>query len=156
MTPLVVTYVSACLAFAGLGALVPTHRLRLFIPAFGVALIGYLAPVSLIWMCTLSLLAWTLMTVLPANLGRNWGAGSMAFASVGGLFFFRELDWVTALGAGYFSLRILHVVLDWWMERYEVPDLGKLLIYMLYPPVFLLGPIHRYPNFQRQMEQAPH
>jgi alginate O-acetyltransferase complex protein AlgI len=55
------------------------------------------------------------------------------------------------LGAAYFTLRNLHVLLDGWMSGSQGPGLRAMLQYQFFLPVLVAGPIHRFPNFRRAL-----
>jgi alginate O-acetyltransferase complex protein AlgI len=57
------------------------------------------------------------------------------------------------IGAAYFTLRNIHVLLDWWMRKLSRPGIGRLLRYQFFLPVLAIGPIHRIQNFERECER---
>jgi alginate O-acetyltransferase complex protein AlgI len=59
-------------------------------------------------------------------------------------------DAVTLVGGAYFTLRHIHVVMEWWLGRLRVPTLAEYARYHLLLPVIVAGPIHRLPHFERQ------
>lgn len=70
----------------------------------------------------------------------------------------RELDsmsvhTVTLVGGAYFTLRHIHVMMEWWYGGLAIPSIGAYARYHLLLPVLAAGPIHRLPNFQRQCER---
>lgn len=153
MTAAVSSFIAFIIVFAAIGVALPTKQLKLLIPIFGVFLVGSIAPYSLIWLLGVTLSGWFVMRPGARERRRSEATGFVILSAVAALVLFREVDWLTSLGAAYFTLRMIHVVVDTWLETYEAPTLGELVIYMLYPPVFLIGPIHRFPTFQRQIER---
>lgn len=129
-------------------ALTPTRHLQWGIAIIGSAAILSFAPISFAWNIALTLLAWAIMRFSKIRFA---AIAPFLCLSTLLLLVLREQSWLTALGAAYFTLRIMHVVLDWWMERLRAPALLPLLSYALFVPTFLAGPIHRYPNFERQL-----
>lgn len=57
------------------------------------------------------------------------------------------------IGGAYFTLRALHVILDWWMGRGPAPSLRDSLRYFLFLPVLPAGPVNRLPLFQHQIRR---
>jgi D-alanyl-lipoteichoic acid acyltransferase DltB (MBOAT superfamily) len=55
------------------------------------------------------------------------------------------------LGGAYFTLRKIHVVMDWWLQDRPPPTLRGLIRYSFLAPVILAGPIHRLPTFERSL-----
>jgi alginate O-acetyltransferase complex protein AlgI len=47
----------------------------------------------------------------------------------------------------------MHVLIDWWMGRLQIPRLTEYLRYQLFIPTIMAGPIHRLDNFQRQLRR---
>ena len=60
---------------------------------------------------------------------------------------------VAWIGGAFFTLRLLHVVGDWWMGRLAIPTIRAHLRYQLFLPVMFAGPIHRFETFDRQAER---
>ena len=69
------------------------------------------------------------------------------------LFISREMSSLFWVGGDYFTLRHLHVLLEWWMGRLQVPSTGQYFTYNLFLPVLMAGPIHRLDHFQRQVRR---
>lgn len=63
----------------------------------------------------------------------------------------RHLHEYLWIGFAYFTLRHVHVLIDWWTGRGENPGIIKHMQYQLFLPVMIAGPIHRYPHFRRQL-----
>lgn len=153
MTQIVAQFLGLLLIFAAIGSLLPLKQFKLFSPLFGGAIVLFFAPFSLLWMSCLSLLGWCVMHKANPTYKFGWiTLLSLVGVSLAFLIL-REFDWLTSLGAAYFTLRVIHVIIDTRFDVYEPPELIDLVTYMLYPPVFLVGPIHRYPNFKRQFER---
>lgn len=148
MTETVFGFALASLLAAFILAFVPTRHLHPGIAIISSIALLYLAPISLAWSVVLTVASWAIMQTLRARFG--YVAIFLAVCVIG-LLVLREQSWLTALGAAYFTLRIMHVLLEWWMERLKPVNFLPLLSYMLFLPTFLAGPIHRYPNFDRQV-----
>jgi alginate O-acetyltransferase complex protein AlgI len=72
---------------------------------------------------------------------------------IGLLFASREMSALFWVGGAYFTLRHMHVLIDWWMGRLQIPRLTEYLRYQLFIPTIMAGPIHRLDNFQRQLRR---
>jgi D-alanyl-lipoteichoic acid acyltransferase DltB (MBOAT superfamily) len=57
------------------------------------------------------------------------------------------------IGGAYFTLRHLHVLLDWWMGRLERPSLRRYVRYQFFLPVIAAGPINRIQHFEHQIQR---
>jgi alginate O-acetyltransferase complex protein AlgI len=70
-----------------------------------------------------------------------------------GLFVPREMPVINMVGAAYFTLRNLHVLLDGYLQRDTPADFRGMFRYQFFAPVLIAGPIHRYPNFTRNLSR---
>jgi D-alanyl-lipoteichoic acid acyltransferase DltB (MBOAT superfamily) len=122
--------------------------------------------VAAVALSALALLSpWSAAWLLGSSLGtvglmRHWRGRRrglvVALASgllVALLFVSRELPGIYWIGGAYFTLRHLHVLVDWWMERLQPPTIADYLRYSLFLPVLMAGPIHRLDHFQRQQRR---
>jgi alginate O-acetyltransferase complex protein AlgI len=57
------------------------------------------------------------------------------------------------MGVAFFSLRGIHLVIEWWMGRIVAPSQRESLHYFLFLPVLAAGPINRLPHFQHQVRR---
>ena len=140
----------------------------------GVALVwvdprGYgqdlVAGVSLLAITLISPLSalWLLVTILGSSLLMRYCQAYRAIATGLWCFFLgimlllvRDCPTIAGwpvfwIGAAYFTLRQIHVVMDWWLLSTQAPSLQTLMRYNLLAPLVLAGPIHRLPHFERQM-----
>lgn len=111
------------------------------------------SPLAALW-----LLATTLATPLVLRVGQvtdrrgpvvvGWCV-LLAF----GLFASREVSAVLWIGGAYFTLRHIHVAIDWYLGRLAAPGLWQYARYQLFLPVLLAGPIHRYQHFEREVSR---
>ena len=153
MTGIALEFVVVSVALALLCAAVPNRWLPYALPLTGALGIVLIAPWSLVWILVLTA-GLSGLHALPVNPGlRLRGLLLFVGAATAALLWLRELTWLETLGAAYFSLRAIHVALDVWMSRYSIPKPLPLLGYMLFFPVFLVGPIHRYPDFARTLQR---
>jgi len=58
-----------------------------------------------------------------------------------------QIIWV---GGAYFTLRHIHVLMDWWFRRLAAPRVGSYIRYQFYLPTIMAGPINRIQIFERQ------
>lgn len=123
------------------------------IPAVTVGTLAILSPHSALW-----LVASTLLTPPLMGLGDRVGQRGLVVVTWGGLLvatlvatrIWQQPYWI---GGAYFTLRHLHVLLDWWMGRLERPTLSAYARYQFFLPVIAAGPINRFPHFERQVQR---
>lgn len=56
---------------------------------------------------------------------------------------------IIPLGLSFYSLRCIHFVLERYLGRIEAKSLVDLGEYLFFLPTLFIGPIHRYPSFDR-------
>ncbi len=111
------------------------------------------------------LIALTLMTYVAANRADLAGTYMVVptLAILGILFFYKGLQSLAGgaadasnaipLGLSYYSLRCVHYLI----ERYKgnIPKQGfqELFLYLFFLPTIWIGPIHRYPQFARDLRR---
>ncbi|HKX09714.1 MAG TPA: MBOAT family O-acyltransferase [Stellaceae bacterium] len=121
--------------------------------AWTVLVLALLSPMSAVW-----LVGAGVMTPLAMALGDRVGhRGAVTLAWTAALLaaLFTARDWSGAyrIGGAYFTLRNLHVLLDWWTRRLANPGIRRHLRYQLVLPLLMVGPIHRLQHFERQCER---
>lgn len=148
MTLEILAFTAASLVASLLFFFTPTKHLQVTIVAISSILLMVLAPASLLWAVLLTLVScW----VMQRSNDQFVIVAGLVLTAAAALLILREQPFLAALGSAYFTLRIVHVVLEWWMERLAPPKFLDLLSYVLFLPTFLAGPINRYPNFTRQI-----
>ncbi len=115
--------------------------------------LAWLAPVSAAWLFAAALATPPLLKFGERTGRRNLVAAILAFALVAGFAAARLEPDVILVGVGFCTLRLLHVVGDWWMGKLPAPTLREHLRYQLFLPVIVIGPINRFQNFTRQAER---
>ena len=110
-----------------------------------------LAPASAIWLIGCGLLTSVLMC-----LGDRYGyQGHLTLFGVilliALLISLREIPQILWIGGAYFTLRNIHVLIDWWMDRIVNPGFIRNLRYQLFLPTLMSGPINRFQVFERQI-----
>src|SRR6478735_5886304 len=149
-------------------------EILVILAAFAGVVLTWLFPARLAadWMaawtiCVLALLSWqtavwltagTVLTPLILTMGerchrRGLVAGVWASVLVAAFVYAQVALTVIFIGASFFTLRLLHVVAEWWMGRIAAPTVRAHCRYQFFLPVIIIGPIHRLPNFQRQIER---
>lgn len=109
------------------------------------------SPATAIW---LLLIAFGLPAVLRLGAhAKGPVATIVCVALVAGLVMSRVLPGWAWVGGAFFTLRALHIVIEWWMGRLVVPKLRESLQYFLFLPILAAGPINRFPHFQHQMRR---
>lgn len=121
------------------------------------ATIAALSPLSAIWLSFNIVGVWLFLR-LGEKLGTRNLVTSISVALLAGMLIIsRPLSdtgsIVTTIGGAYFTLRSIHVVLEWWMKRIDAPGLADYARYHLFLPIVAAGPIHRFPHFQRACER---
>jgi len=115
--------------------------------------VSILSPASGLWLAGTSLL--TVLIVRGYSATRHRGllvfVASAILLTL--LFVSRQTGGFFWIGGAYFTLRNMHVLIDWWMQRLRVPTTADYLKYSLFLPVLMAGPIHRLDNFQRQLRR---
>lgn len=153
MTDALILFVCASCVLA-LTSFVTPHRFVAPIASLvGAAVLAVLSPVALIWLCALVGLVSAAAAFGDRTGRKDTATIVVAAVASAALLSLREVDTITLIGAAYFTLRNLHVMFDWWMGRYPMPPVTALLQYNLFPPTMVTGPIHRFPNFQREWQR---
>lgn len=114
---------------------------------------------ALSWQSAIWLLVGSLFSVFVMGLKQDFlsrGVTACILIVLHGIAFLslREEEGLILLGAAYFTLRQVHVVCDWWIERQPSPRLGDYLRYQFFAPVMIAGPIHRFSHFNRQVKRC--
>lgn len=61
--------------------------------------------------------------------------------------------WIIPIGMSYYIFRNIHYSVDSYQGRIQNPDLLNYLAYNFFLPVIVIGPIHRYPEFVRDLQR---
>lgn len=112
-----------------------------------------LSPVSVAWLLSATAVTSTAMWSGDRFGHRNAVAMITSLGLFAALLVFRQSSTLLFIGAAYFTLRNIHVLLDWWMGKLSRPGIGRLLRYQFFLPVLTIGPIHRIQNFERECER---
>lgn len=115
--------------------------------------LAMLSPFTAAWLGFTSILLPLFMSVGDRFGGRGLITLFWCLFLTAALFFSRIQDWFLLIGAAYFTLRLLHVQLDWWMGRQDRPDFLAHLRYQFFLPVLMTGPINRFSDFTRQLDR---
>lgn len=130
------------------------HRLTLsFISA--ATFLGLLvwSPYSAISLLLLSVTLPLFMQHGGRVLGKN-ATLFIAICAVSAIFVTSRLSQGLAwIGVAYFSLRLIHVLIEWWIGKIAIPSVTEHLKYQFFAPVIVAGPINRMPHFQREWDR---
>lgn len=132
---------------------VPSRWAQDGVAAFTLVVLAIVSPASALWLLAVAAGTPVAMTLGDRLAQRGliafiWGIGLLA-ALVASRFLVGPL-WI---GGAYFTLRALHVLLDWWTGRLGNPGLRRHMRYQLYLPTLMAGPINRLSVFERQLER---
>jgi len=115
--------------------------------------ISVLSPASGLWLVCTTLVTASIVCHYHAKRYRGAVVSIYGVILVSLLFASREMNGFYWVGGAYFTLRHLHVLIEWWMGRLQIPTMGQYLKYSFFLPVLMAGPIHRLDNFQRQVRR---
>lgn len=118
---------------------------------WGFCCLSLLVPATALWLVSIAVVLPVLLPRFDAR--RDLAAGLLVVLLVAGFAGSRLLPGIGWVGVAFFTLRALHVVLDWWMGRLQPPTLRESLGYFLFLPVLVAGPINRLPQFQHQLRR---
>ncbi len=120
---------------------------------FTLAVLAALSPETACWLVAAALLARACFWAGDRFGGKGWLLAGLVVALVASLVLAEFSDGYLWIGLSFAALRLVHVAADWWMGRMAAPDLRDLARYLFFLPVVTVGPVHRLPNFQRQIER---
>lgn len=115
--------------------------------------LALLSPFSALWLAAAIGSAALAMKLGDVFAQRGLFASLAAAGLLAALVLSRSRPDVLWIGGAYFTLRILHVLFDWWMGRLAAPGLTRLVRYNFFLPVLATGPINRIQHFERQSER---
>lgn len=152
MIAVVVVFVLAFLVCLPVYWRLPARAGLTFVAAVAAVVLTVSSPVSGGWLLLSTVLTHAGM-ILGDRLDRK-GAVTLTLALLLGasLLLLRDLPGPFWIGISYFTLRHIHVLMEWWTDRLARPALPDLLRYQLFLPVLAAGPIHRYGHFRTQVE----
>lgn len=153
MTDLATTLILLGLACVAIGWLLPRDWAMDAIAAFTALALAILAPVSAAWLLGATILTPLILKIAERTGRKNLGAAAPALALMAGFAAAQLETGLVLVGVGFFTLRHLHVIGDWWMGQISPPKLREHLRYQLFLPVLVVGPINRLPRFNREVER---
>lgn len=110
-----------------------------------------LSPATAFWLLSIAvLLPWALAVGRHA---KGFTASIAGLTLVAALVGSRVTPGWAWIGGAFFTLRGLHIVMEWWMGRILSVGLRESLHYFFFLPVLSAGPINRLPHFQHQMRR---
>lgn len=137
----------------------PAHMRQWVLVAITVLFVGYISPLSLGILSAALAVTW-----LTTRAGRlsGWQVFLVICAFVAPLCYFKlgarnqALDTIVAeglipLGMSYYTFRCLHVIIERQLGRFNEVRLGELTSYLFFLPTIVVGPIHRFGEFQRDL-----
>jgi len=115
--------------------------------------VAIVSPLSALWLGLSTVVTVLTIRLVKTDRHRGLAVFGLSVVLVFLLFRTRELPLVYWVGGAYFTLRHMHVLIDWWMGRLQTPGVFEYLRYSLFLPVIMAGPIHRLEHFQRQVRR---
>jgi len=113
--------------------------------------IALISPASALWLAGTTLITVSIIRHYRVEKYRGLVVALYGAFLVFLLFASREMPGFFWVGGAYFTLRHLHVLIDWWMGRLHIPTTGQYVRYSFFLPLIMAGPIHRLNHFQRQV-----
>lgn len=153
MTDIALIFSALSLLSALMAAALPERFAWPVLTGAGALGLAIWAPLSLLWLLALAALVRTSAYLAGRGLRSGPIVAAVTLLAATALLVLREIPDLFWIGGAYFTLRNLHVLFDWWLSRYPMPSWTALLRYNLFPPVLIAGPIHRFPDFQREWER---
>lgn len=153
VTDILLYFLLVSLVVSLLGFIIRGDKALDIVAFAGILTLAVVAPESAAWLGASSLTVIAVMH-LPEKIRRRFKVSGLVCACL--IFFLlaaRDGAAVELVAVTYFTLRHIHVLLDWSLGQLETPSLRQYLRYQFFLPVLLAGPIHRYQNFSRQMRR---
>ncbi len=151
MTALIVTQLGIFALFLPVAWSLPPRVSEFLLCLLTAAFIAAVSWPSLVWLAVTSVAVPALMVAGDASGRRGMFTAASSASLVILLLVLRDLPIAVWIGLSYFTLRHVHVLMDWWMGVLPRPSLGSYLRYQFFLPVLMAGPIHRFQNFEQQI-----
>ncbi|NWF39540.1 hypothetical protein F3F96_10385 [Mariprofundus sp. NF] len=125
-----------------------------------VIFVAIYSPWSCFWLISASLLTYLCICISPTKKPALIGVSIILIAVV-----FLVYKWLSPgadntgailpvmLGLSYYTCRHIHILMEVYKGNIQTMSLRRYFHYQLFLPVLVVGPIHRYQNFQRQCER---
>jgi D-alanyl-lipoteichoic acid acyltransferase DltB (MBOAT superfamily) len=122
--------------------------------------IGYYAPLSLAILYTTSLISFFLIRTGRYRTSMVLTAIATITAILVWFNLQQHINWLVPtagklipLGISYYSFRQIHYIFEYYKGNLKKHDFTDYLCYLFFLPTFLVGPIHRFPDFLRDMNR---
>ncbi|GAA0280729.1 hypothetical protein GCM10009127_22420 [Alteraurantiacibacter aestuarii] len=153
MSASVVQLLALCLLAVPLSWVVPRAWALDAVALFTALAIAAFSPATVAWLLASTMLVHAAMRLGNAAQNKGLFAGMTVVLLLVGFVFSEFEHGLVWIGVSFFTLRQLHVLGDWWTGKLDPPSLRNLVRYQFFLPVMLVGPIHRYQNFERQAQR---
>lgn len=155
MTTVAVLLVFLSLVCVAVFWLLPRRMAQDGVAAVTIGGLVLIAPAAAIWLALTTLATPVIMRIADRTAFRGAIISAWIFTLVVALIASRELEAfglhkVALVGGAYFTLRHIHVLMDWWLGRLSIPGIGAYARYQFFLPVLMAGPINRIQHFERQ------
>lgn len=153
MNGVVALFLVASLALVPVAWLLPRERAQDAVALLSLLVLAAVSPLSAAWLGGSAVATPFIMRAAEARKLRGLAVSLWGGLLVVLLLTLREIPGLLFVGAAYFTLRHLQVLFDWWTGELEPPTLRDYLRFHLFLPALAAGPIHRFQNFQRQLQR---
>jgi alginate O-acetyltransferase complex protein AlgI len=168
---------SALDLWLGLSVTLPAFLAYWFVPGLSRHRLGILSLLSFFWLAAISPRTFVVpflgafLTFHLARRLRREGSGPRDLAlalmlPLGALLFYRYFvplaaaaEWfqksVTLVGLSYYSFKQMHFLIESQRGKFAEVKFDEYLLYLIYFPMFIAGPIERMTNFHRALPAGP-
>jgi alginate O-acetyltransferase complex protein AlgI len=119
-----------------------------------IASLAFLSPLTAGWLSLSAAGTIGVLSMCRHIAHRGAMVGLWTVILLAGFFVSRDTPRLNMIGAAYFTLRNLHVLFDGYLHRETPAGLRQMFRYQFFAPVLVVGPIHRFPNFNRNLERS--
>ncbi len=159
-TPLLLAYLCWTLGALILSWCAPTRWQPIGIATCGIALLAHLAPLSLLFLATSTLVTFAVVQWYPT--GRPALLASITILAGGYLSCMLSAQQtgegiattlILPLGMAYYTLRLIHYMFESFKGTLREHSFSEYLCYQFLPATLPVGPIHRFDEFTRDLRR---
>lgn len=156
IVPAFQTFIALSVICVPLAWLAPQRLAFDVIAVWTLLCLGAMSPATAIWVGVIVLLLPSLFRFCGPRRGLATGLGCVlliaffVFSRVSAQITTFDWSWV---GGAFFTLRALHILLDWWMGKIDRLSYSDCARYFFFLPTLAAGPINRLAHFQHQLRR---